>query len=68
MAVPDFQSIMRPILVSLTTGDGLSLPQMRALVAEDLGLTDDDQQILLPSGKQTTFAKEQHDGSQHGGE
>src|SRR5664280_107229 len=56
MAVPDFQTIMRPILVSLTTGEGLSLPQIRALVAEDLGVTDDDQQILLPSGKQTTFS------------
>jgi restriction system protein len=56
MGLPDFQTIMRPILVSLTTGEGLSLPQIRALVAEDLGVTDDDQQILLPSGKQTTYS------------
>jgi restriction system protein len=56
MGVPDFQTVMGPILVSLTTGEGLSLPNIRALVAEDLGVTDDDQQILLPSGKQTTFS------------
>ena len=56
MAVPDFQTFMGPILESLTTGEGLSVPNIRAVVAEDLGLTDDDQQILLPSGKQTTFS------------
>jgi restriction system protein len=56
MALPDFQSIMRPILVSLTTGEAHSLPQIRAEIAKELGVTDEEQQILLPSGKQTTFS------------
>lgn len=56
MALPDFQTIMRPILVSLTTGEAHSLPQIRAEIAKELGVTDEEQQILLPSGKQTTFS------------
>jgi len=56
MALPDFQTMMRPILVSLTTGDALSVPQIRALVADDLGISDEEQQILLPSGKQAAFS------------
>src|SRR5450756_1802878 len=56
MALPDFQTIMRPVLVSLTTGEAHSLPQIRAAVAEELGVSDEEQQILLPSGKQTTFS------------
>jgi len=56
MALPDFQTIMRPILVSLTTGEAHSLPQIRAEIAQELGVTDEEQQILLPSGKQTTFS------------
>ena len=47
---------MRPILVSLTTGEAHSLPQIRAEIAKELGVTDEEQQILLPSGKQTTFS------------
>ena len=56
MALPDFQTMMRPILVSLTTGEAHSLPQIRADIAKELGITDEEQQILLPSGKQTTFS------------
>src|ERR1035437_5036596 len=56
MALPDFQTMMRPILVSLTTGQAQSLPQIRAQIAKDLGVSDEEQQILLPSGKQTTFS------------
>jgi restriction endonuclease Mrr len=33
MALPDFQTIMRPILVSLTTGEAHSLPQIKAEIA-----------------------------------
>ena len=45
MPLPDFQTMMRPILVSLTTGDTLSIPQIRALVAGDLGISDEEQQL-----------------------
>jgi restriction system protein len=55
MALPDFQTMMRPILVSLTMGESHSLPKIRAVVAAELGVTDDEQQILLPSGKQSAF-------------
>jgi restriction system protein len=56
MALPDFQAMMRPVLVSLTTDEAISIPQIRARVAEDLGVSDEEQQILLPSGKQATFS------------
>lgn len=48
--------MMRPILVSLSTGKAHSLPQIRADIATQLGVTDEEQQMLLPSGKQTTFS------------
>lgn len=56
MTIPDFQTIMRPILERLSTDGPLPLPEIRARVAEDLAVSATDQQELLPSGKQTTWA------------
>jgi restriction system protein len=56
VTIPDFQSIMRPVLMQLSSEETLSLPVIRANVAGVLGVTDEEQQQLLPSGKQTTFS------------
>jgi restriction system protein len=55
MGVPDFQTVMRPVLAALEDGQARSQPQLRAVVADRLEVSDDDQLQMLPSGKQTTF-------------
>lgn len=56
MAVPDFQTVMRPTLVALDGVEQRSLRDIRACVAEALGVSEEDQAQLLPSGKQTTYS------------
>ncbi len=56
MAVPDFQTVMRPTLVALEDGDAHTLQEIREAVAVALGVTEADQEQLLPSGKQTTYS------------
>lgn len=56
MPVPDFQTVMRPILLALDDGQAHTIQQIREAVATELGVTEDDQQELLPSGKQTTYS------------
>lgn len=55
MPVPDFQSLMLPVLKSAAAGDEVSNTEMREHVAAEVGLTDDDLDELLPSGRQTVF-------------
>lgn len=47
---------MRPTLVALEDGEPHSLQQVRDAVAATLGVTQEDQTQLLPSGKQTTYS------------
>ena len=56
MAVPDFQSLMLPVLKAVGESGPVSAPDVRARVAEQLGLTASDLAELLPSGRQSTFA------------
>ena len=56
MSVPDFQTLMRPILVALSDGQTHSSRQVREVIAATLGLSDEDQAELLPSGRQTTYS------------
>jgi len=55
MAIPDFQSLMLPVLEA-TAGGEISAPDLRDAVASRLGLSDADLASKLPSGRQTTFA------------
>lgn len=61
MAVPDFQSLMLPVLTfagraasEVSTGDTIEV------LADMFELSDDDRAQLLPSGRQTTFANRVH--------
>lgn len=56
VAVPDFQTVMRPTLVGLEDGAPHSLQHIRTFVAEALTISEDDREQLLPSGKQTTYS------------
>lgn len=55
MAVPDYESLMRPTLLALTDGSERTTRELYDLVAGSVGVTDEDRQLLLPSGRQTTF-------------
>src|SRR5680860_1307113 len=56
MAVPDFQTLMRPTLLALVDRAPHSLQQIRDAVAASLQVTEEDQAGLLPSGKQTRYS------------
>jgi restriction system protein len=55
MTVPDFQSLMLPVLRVAADGP-LAMAEARDRVAKALALTTEDLELLLPSGRQTTFA------------
>jgi len=54
--VPDFQTLMRPVLVAIDGGEPKSQAQIRDIVASALNVSDDDRQVMLPSGNQAIFA------------
>jgi restriction system protein len=55
MAVPDFQSLMLPVLQMAADGE-ISATELRERVAAELALTEDDLAEMLPKGGQTVFA------------
>ena len=55
MPVPDFQSLMLPVLRALADGDEAPPRKVRERVASAEGLTDQDLREMLPSGRQRTF-------------
>jgi restriction system protein len=56
MAIPDFQTLMRPLLESIRDGREHTVPENRDAIAKSFKLSEADQQVLLPSGRQTIFA------------
>ena len=56
MPVPDFQSLMLPVLAGFVAGAELPLSEVRERVAAAEGLSADDVRELLPSGRQPVFA------------
>jgi restriction system protein len=55
MPVPDFQSLMLPVLKATSNGL-ISAPDLRDRVAKALTLSPSDLEELLPSGRQAVFA------------
>jgi restriction system protein len=56
VAVPDFQSLMRPVLKVHADRGTHSIAEVRDRVAVALGVTEDERKIMLPSGGQPLFA------------
>lgn len=56
MAVPDFQSLMLPMLKLSSDGEEHSMQETREALASQLGLSQEDLEEKLPSGRQKTFA------------
>ncbi len=55
MPVPDFQSLMLPVLKCVADGREHTTKEVRQMMAERLKLSDEDLAELLPSGNQSTF-------------
>jgi restriction system protein len=55
MAVPDFQSLMLPLLQMTGDGNEHSLSEARDALALEFNLTKAEQDEPLPSGRQSRF-------------
>jgi len=56
MAVPDYQSVMLPLLrFAAEKGEEISTGEAAEFLAREFGLTDEDLKEMLPSGIQPTF-------------
>src|ERR1700760_2331384 len=59
MPVPDYQSLMLPVLMIAAAGE-IRIGNAVDRLAEQLHLTEDERAQLLPSGKQTLFGNRVH--------
>lgn len=64
MAVPDYQSLMLPVLMISAAGE-IRVGDAVDRLAEQLNLTPDERAQLLPSGKQTSFGNRVHWAKTH---
>lgn len=55
MAIPDFQSVMRPVLQAVGDGVPLPLSELRVRIADVFQLTEEERKERLPSGNQTVI-------------
>lgn len=59
MPLPDYQSLMLPVLVCSSTGE-IRIGNVVEKLADDLGLTSEERNELLPSGRQAIFSNRVH--------
>lgn len=59
MTIPDYQSLMLPVLVASSKGE-VRVSQVVDELADQLGLTPEERSELLSSGKQTVFSNRVH--------
>ncbi len=57
--IPDYQTLMLPVLKKAAKGE-VRISDVVEALAKELELTVEEQEQLLPSGKQTTFANRVH--------
>jgi restriction system protein len=55
MPIPDYQVLMLPLLEGLADGQERSIRELDELLAVRLGLTQEEQNQMLPSGQSTVF-------------
>lgn len=55
MPIPDFQSVMRPVLSTVADGTPLALSELRERIANQFQLSEEEHSERLPSGKQTVI-------------
>lgn len=59
MAIPDFQTLMLPVLRTADTGE-VRVSDVVDRLADEFSLSQEERAQLLPSGRQTTFANRVH--------
>lgn len=59
MSIPDFQTLMLPVLRASADGE-VRIGDVVQHLADEFDLTEEERADLLPSGKQTTFANRVH--------
>ena len=59
MAVPDFQTLMLPVLIESAEGE-IRIGDVVERIAQKLGLTPEERAELLPSGVQSLFSNRVH--------
>ncbi|MFL9931417.1 restriction endonuclease [Paraburkholderia sp. RL18-103-BIB-C] len=59
MAIPDFQTLILPVLRTAETVE-MKISDVVESLADNFRLTEEERSELLPSGKQTTFANRVH--------
>jgi restriction system protein len=55
MAIPDYQTLMLPLLRAIEDGHDHSLRDVAVQLAQEFGITREEERALLPSGKQPVF-------------
>ncbi|TWH49265.1 restriction endonuclease [Sporomusa sp. KB1] len=55
MAMPTYEDIMLPFMLRLADGQVHSLKELHKVLADDMKLSDEDRNTMLPSGKQYKF-------------
>lgn len=55
MTIPDFQTLMRPLLQEYATGDERRIADVRAVLATDFALTEEELAQRIPSGLAKVF-------------
>jgi restriction endonuclease Mrr len=60
MSIPDYQSLMRPLLAFGSDGTEKNINDAIKAIADQFKLTDDERNQLLPSGKQAILANRVH--------
>jgi restriction system protein len=56
MAIPDYQTLMRPLLAKLADGQVHALKELKEALTAEFGLTPDETVETLPSGRQTVIS------------
>src|SRR5438105_7340152 len=59
MSIPDYQSLMLPVLDASSRGE-MRIGEVAEELGEKLGLSQEERSQLLPSGKQTVFNNRVH--------
>lgn len=55
LPIPDYQSLMRPLLAQLEDGSTKSLKQLMAALIQEFGLSEEEQAQRISSGRQTVM-------------
>lgn len=53
MPIPDFQTVMRPLLEAVQDGTPMTLAEVRDVVCTKFSLTDEERREMIASGRQT---------------